>query len=351
MKKIVFFLILTMIIGTSSCNNGIIFEDDISLSDTTNLPGTSIADMVIDNNHAFYFITSEMDTEAYAKLPLCSNYIPFKSYLSKKTEETGNIEILIDRYGGGKLYFDKNHNQLLSFTSQAIYKFDGKSFNKIIEFPDLTGTVDFIAVDKNNNIWAGGSQTGLYKIDAKLNITRYLVNNSKLPTNSLTAIHIDESNNIWIALWDNHGILKITNDQWIIFSLNNSDITPQNIWCLVTDEKGNLWAGSGWDNENQSLIRFNGERWEIVNPRNEKNEIVTGTVRHLQSDGHKLYVVSEKVKNLAFYSNELLTFDGVKWDKVHDIPDDEPIGDLIVDNYRQAVWIWTINNGIYKKPF
>lgn len=299
--------------------------------------GTNLNDMVLDNNHVFYFVTSEVDREE--KMPIWSSYIPFRYYLSSKTTETGNFEIINDRFVNGKLCFDKKNN-LWCYDFSTVYQVEGSSYNKILELPANKGIFQFIAADNDNNIWAGGLQTGLYKIDSHLKITHY----DMLPSTIIDAIHIDKNNTVWVGFWG--GVLKISNDQWTVYD----NFTTQRIWCMVTDKNGNLWAGSGWTDENQTLMRFDGTRWETVNPRNEKNEIVKGTVRHLQSDGRKIYVVVEQVKNLAFHSNELLTFDGAKWNRVHEIPEDDGIADLVVDDYRNVVYVRTLNRGIFKIP-
>ena len=357
MKKILFVMIFVAMIGNISCNKERIepgqhpsIDVDIPNSPLhdcpylVGIPGTFLLDMAIDNNHVFYFITEEFGLIS----PPWSSYLPIKGYLSRKTDETGKFEILF-KYFGAKMCFDKN-NQLWLMNSNTVYKVDGSSFNRTKIF-ETSGMLQFIAVDNDNNIWTGGLQTGLYKIDDKMNVTQHTVNNPDLPTNSMTNIHIDKNNNIWVALWDSQGVLKISNGQWVVYNSLNSEITSQNIWCLVTDKNGHLWIGTGHDNENQSLMRFDGTQWETVIPRNDKNEIVTGTVRRIQSDGNKIYVVSEKVKNKAFYSNELLTFDGLKWDKIFEIPEDDGIDDLIVDDHLKVVWVRTLNKGIFKIPF
>jgi len=319
------------------------------------MPGTYLFDMAIDNNNIFYYFTGETDKEAWAKTPAHSSSIPMKGYLSRKDEEIGKFEILVE-YFGGKLCFDKN-NKLLVLHSNAIYKLDDNSFDKtkILETnKEYSGSLSFIAVDNDNNIWTGGLQTGLYKIDNELNVTHYNVNNSILPTNSMTAIHIDKNNNIWIALWEYMGVLKISNDQWDVYS----NISSNNIWSLITDKNGHLWIGTGFFNEaNQSLRCFDGTKWETINPQNKKNEMVKGSVRHLQSDGKKIYVVSEHVNvfpgggGAELTSNELYTFDGTIWNKIYDIPDDDSIRDLIVDHFRKAMWVITAKKGIVKIPF
>ena len=305
------------------------------------MPGTSLNHMVLDNNHVFYFVTSEFDKEV--EVPVWSSYMPFRYYLSRKTSETGNFEVMNDRFVNGKLCFDKN-NHLWCYDYKTVYKIEGNSYNKIVELPPNQGSFQFLAVDNNNNIWAGGMQTGLYKIDNHLNITHYDTNNAIFPSIILDAIHIDQNNTVWVGFWG--GVIKISDDQWIV----HNNFTSQRIWCMVTDKNGHLWAGTGWSDANQSLVRFDGTRWETINPRNDNNEIVQGTVRSLRSDGQKMYVVSEQVKNLTFHSNELLTFDGVKWEKVHEVPEDDRIADLIVDNYRKIVYVRTSNKGIFKIP-
>jgi len=313
------------------------------------LTGQSFHNMAIDNNNMFYFVTTEVDKEALETWPIYSSSMPCKHNLLRKTDETSDFEIIDDRFIGGKLCFDKNNN-LWSWTAKAVYKIEKKTYKKIIELSFDDGLFNSFAVDNDNNIWVGGLQTGLYKIDNRLNITHY---ESELPTNSMNNIHVDKNNNnVWIAFWG-VGVMKITKDQWVFYD----NISSQNIWSLVTDNNGNLWIGTGhFNEENQSLRRFDGKQWETINPRNDKNEHVKGTVRYLQSDGKKIYAVAEHVNvfqsggGAEMVSNELLSFDGEKWKKINEVPDEANIFDLIADHHRQALWVPT-NKGIYKIPF
>ena len=350
MKKILFYLISVAMIGYTSCSK----EKKEPLL-PYGLPGTSIIDMAIDNNHVFYFVTTEIDKEALKNWPSYLSYLPYKCYLSRKTKINGNIEILDVSFNAGrKMCFDKN-NHFLTYDANTIYRIDGSLRHAIFELPDKESELSFIAVDNDNNIWAGSYQTGLYKIDNQLDVTHYHVNNSKLPTNNLSDIYIDKNNDIWIVTqltWNRQGLIKISNEQWIVYDL---DLKNPRITSLVTDKNGYLWIGTGWDDEDQSLNCFNGTSWEIVYPRNEKNEIVEGTVSYLQSDGHKLYVLvaKAKVKDNKIdisYTNDLLTFDGKNWEKVYEIPEGDWIGNLIVDDYRQVVWVRTYYD-IFKIPF
>ena len=335
---------IALFVAFSGCNKqeGMNEDDSLFLAEISD---EILYNITIDNNHAFYFVKTVIDKEALENWPPYSSSMPCRHYLLRKADETSDFEIIDDRFVGGKLCFDKN-NHLWSWTLKTIYKKGKNSYQKIIELP-YDGLFSSFAVDKDNNIWAGAS-TGLYKIDSKLNITHY---NSELPTNCISDIHIDKNNNIWIALC-NRGILKITKDQWVVYE----NVSSYNIWSLITDKNDHLWIGTGFFNEeDQSLRRFDGTQWETVTPRNDKNEHVKGTVRWVQSDGQKIYTLVEHVRvfpnggGAEQISNELLTFDGVSWNKIHEIPDKDEIFDLVVDHYRQAVWVVT-NKGFHKIP-
>ena len=343
---------IALFVSISACNKDEVMNnkdiDQVGNFILERMSGTYLNNMALDNNHVLYFVTSEIDEEV--ERPIWSSSIPFRYYLSRKISETGDFEIMNDRFVNGKLCFDKRNN-LWCYDYKAVYKVEGNSYNKILELPSDKGLFQFLAFDNDNNIWVGGLQTGLYKIDSHLNIIHYDENNSMLPSTIMDAIHIDKNNTVWIGFWG--GVLKISNDQWVVYD----GIASHRTWCMVTDKNGHLWAGTGSFNEaNQSLIRFDGTQWETINPRNDKNEFVKGTVRYLQSDGHKIYVVSEHVdvypngNGAMFASNELLTFDGVKWDKVCEIPEGDGIADLVVDNYRKFVYVRTLNKGIFKIP-
>src|SRR5690554_3362590 len=55
-----------------------------------------------------------------------------------------------------------------------------------------------IAVDQSGNIWYGTSGSGAVKYDGT-NHTRYVVNNSGLPSNTVNAITVDTDGSIWFG--------------------------------------------------------------------------------------------------------------------------------------------------------
>lgn len=337
--------------GSSPSSNGdAAIQDDGSSSNAIDeMPGTRIEDMEIDLYNEYYFAMSEIDTSV--EPPPWSSFIPMRYFLVKEIAESGSFEVLDDDFVDvAEILFDRN-NGLWVRNSKELFVRNAQTntINRLVSLSGDDGLFEFIAVDNSNNIWAGGLQTGLYRIDGQLNITQYTTDNSDLPTNSMTSIHIDRNDVIWIALWENEGVLKITEDNWTFYNSGNSGITGQNIWCLVTDENEDLWIGTGYDNEELSLMRFDGQDWEVMNPRNDQNEIIRGTVRKLYSDDNRIYVVSVHSVNSRFGSNELLTYDGISWNKVYDVPEEEAIADLNFDYNRQLVLVRT-SQGIYELP-
>jgi ligand-binding sensor domain-containing protein len=342
MKSLKPFLLLFLISFFTSCAKENLI-DQLEISGT--MPGKHIMEMGIDNNNDFFFVTSERDTSV--EVPLWASYIPAKSYLSKRKSETSDFEVLDDKFiFADEIIFDKNNN-LWARNGKTIFLREGKIIKKILELTKDDGLFNFFAVDKNNNIWAGGYTLGLYKIDSNLNVKLFTPENSSLPKSSMTNIHIDNKNNIWIAM-DNNGVLKISDKDWVWYNPTNSAVTPQRIWCLTTDKNDNLWIGTGFDSLPISLMKFDGLNWQSVIPLDDKNSVVTGAIRKLYSDGDKLYVITEQAKNMAFYKNQLLTFDGKSWTKNKQLPEDDGIADMVFDDFRSAVWVRTLNKGIFK---
>ena len=335
-----FLLILALFL--TSCNKEKLI-DQFQISDT--MPGKHIMEMAIDNNNEFFFVTSERDTSV--EVPPLASYIPSKSYLSKRESETSDFEILDDKFiFPDEIIFDNNNN-LWARNGKTIFLRDGKVIRKILELKEDDGLFNFFAVDKNNNIWAGGYTHGLYKIDSNLNVKLFTPENSLLPKSSMTNIHIDSKNNIWIAM-DEKGVLKISDKDWVWYNPTNSAVTSQRIWCLTTDKNDNLWIGTGFDNFPISLMKFDGTNWQSVSPLADNKYIVAGAVRKLYSDGDKLYAISEQTKNMGFYKNQLLTFDGNSWTQNKHLPEDDGIADIVFDDFRGAVWVRTLNKGIFK---
>ncbi|MHB8132211.1 MAG: hypothetical protein ACYDEX_24910 [Mobilitalea sp.] len=336
-------------VATISCEKEKVIENkpftQVEKSDIdSGMPGAILL-MEIDNNNQFYFVTKKTLSSLAWDSVRNAYYYPTRYYLSRKTDEIGEFEILDTNFFADKIIFDKNNN-LWGINYKVLFLRNNNTCDTIIKL-GVDGRFTHLVVDEDNNIWISGYNTGLYKVDSFLNITKFTTENSELTTNSITNLHIDKNNILWGALLPN-SILKIAGSNWTIY--NRPMAMFQTIWALVTDKNSDLWIGMGYEEPTQTLVRFNGEIWETKNPRNDKDEMVFGTASLLFSDAERLYVFVELRGDI--FSGQLLTFDGVNWNLISGFPEPTPtafpISDLIVDSHRQVLWITTHFEGIYK---
>lgn len=332
--KIIKFCILIMIVAIISCkkekeneSNTQAVKSDLYQTSQTG----SILDMEIDNNNYFYFAAR--------------SYIGGSCFLYRKMTENSEFEVIDNNFvETGNMVFDKDNNLWAIISNGLILRKNNKCDTIIkLDYNKGEGSFNSLSVDKDNNVWVGGWLTGLYKIDALLNITKYTTENSDLKSNNIERMYIDESNTIWIYLSGN-GVLKITGNNWKTHDPINTKY--HSIWSFVVDKNENLWVGTQWNDLNESLIKFDGTNWETVSPMNDKKEVIKGTVSHLFSDSNRIYVVILSAEEP--YSEQLLTFDGVNWNKIYGLPEsDFYIWDLKTDANKQTLWIRT-SEGIYK---
>ncbi|MFX0138226.1 MAG: two-component regulator propeller domain-containing protein [Candidatus Hodarchaeota archaeon] len=238
-----------------------------------------------------------------------------------------------------EIQLDSN-DDIWILNSKQILKIDTNNRLSIIyDNTNNEGFFNSIAIDNQNNIWVGGLNTGLLKIKNS-SIIKYTSQNSKLPTNSITKILIDENNTKWIALWDLQGLIKIENDSWTHYNSNNSNITQQNIWDLAKDSNGNLWLGTGWTDINVTLMKFDGIKFSIENPKDKNGSTISGTVRHIATNNADLvYVVSEETKKLSSYSSTLSVYDGSVWADKFIKYGDDIITDI--ECFNNQLWVST----------
>jgi hypothetical protein len=213
------------------------------------------------------------------------------------------------------------------------------------------GMFNWITSDENNNILACGYGTPIIKVIQEPELKIVNITNTTTSPNGITsstAAHSDRNNNLWISLCNNFRIGKLKpNGEWTYYNQSNSSIPNNYYWCITSDKSGNLWAGTGsLDNNETNLIMFDGSSWKKITPKDEKGNRIYGTVRQLYNDGSKIWIVSEVAANSAFDSNYLLTFDGEHWNRVYEAPLKDGISSIELDFLHNRALIGTLNSGI-----
>ena len=130
----------------------------------------------------------------------------------------------------------------------------------------------------------------------------YNTSNSGLPSDNLTALAVDSSNNIWIGT-EEHGVTKYDGVDWFTYNTSNSGLPSNNINSVLADQSGNLWIGT-----NNGLAKLNGNIWEVYNSQN--SGLPTNTALNLALDSFgKIWGLTQSGGILLYLYN----FDGTNW--------------------------------------
>jgi len=126
---------------------------------------------------------------------------------------------------------------------------DYQIFNSGIPTNSLTA----ITVDQNNVKWIGSLEQGLIRYD-ETNFSSFNTTNSQIPDNRINCISVDPQNRIWVGT--DFGIGIYDGIGWTVYNRNNSGLTSEIINTFEFDVTGNAWIGTS-----ANLIKFDGITW------------------------------------------------------------------------------------------
>lgn len=156
--------------------------------------------------------------------PAGSTYTAFDLQSGLSIENIKNIF----EDSSGNLWFGTSGGGLIRFSNQAFAYFDNlPGFNA----PDIFS----INADKNNNIWIGTQLHGVYKFDGKTAIKI----NDPFGDEEMRCIHTDSKGNIWFG--SNSGIQQYDGKTFRQFM---PDTGLKKIRTFFEDSKGNMWIGT-----------------------------------------------------------------------------------------------------------
>lgn len=149
-------------------------------------------------------------------------------------------------------------------TTQGLRYYDEKNDRFLsIDHPVLD--VDFIyslLVDKDDNIWIGTRNNGLFRINKatnEVNSWARTTSHSQLKDNYITSLYQDAGSRIWIGT-NNAGIQYIDPEELEIRDLGDELSLSKNTICsTLEDEFGRLWISTS-----QGLYQFNKDRSAYV---------------------------------------------------------------------------------------
>ena len=266
----------------------------------TPAPVTSIEALALDNNNNIWSISSE----------------GIQRYNGKTWVDSGDIP----GFPQGTISFigvDKNDDlwfqDTSDFSSSYLYRYDGKSWQKI-EIPLTDSDVQSIAIDNQGNLWCATLDT-LNRYNGKTWQT------FNCPVRGIDSISVDDKGNIWCGA-NSNGVLRFDGNSWKTYLTN--DIKGLNDQTFIAgDNDGNTWVSTGY-----GLGCFNGNNWELVN-----SDVVNATCFLQDTQG-----------NLWFGSGETLyCYNGSSWNIIT-----PPFGvfgsfNSIMDDNTGGIWVRTNN--------
>lgn len=89
----------------------------------------------------------------------------------------------------------------------------------------------------------------------------YNTSNSKIPTNQIHAICIDDQNIKWIGT--SSGLVRFNDSNWTVYDTTNSLLPSSYITCIENDDSNGIWIGT-----DKGLVHFNNDNWSVYTTQN-----------------------------------------------------------------------------------
>jgi len=145
----------------------------------------------------------------------------------------------------GRLWVITRNNQLLVFTlhpeNPSQYLELAKDFTKQVPKMNLRS----IAIDKNNLVWTGTRNSGLYCLkfdDLTFRSARQFTTKNGLTDNFINYLNCDQDNLIWVGTETGLDKLFLKDDRYVIGNISKSNNFFQTILRIVTTSDSTAWA-------------------------------------------------------------------------------------------------------------
>lgn len=166
----------------------------------------------------------------------------------------------IDFGGSPFMAFDRNDN-LWYAGNGGLYKmgFDGSEW----QFFPLNTDVHAFDFDSKNNLWVATHSMGLLKYDGQIWYS-YDTSNSEIPSNCVTSVGIDNSDEIWMGLSNNdryyqNKVVRFSGEEWSIYQSEECLVTDFYVSDIKADHWNNIWFA-----HLNGVSKFDGSVWKSV---------------------------------------------------------------------------------------
>jgi len=203
-----------------------VINDTMTLVDNSNfLPGR-LRDIYVSESGKVFFSTGDLETEGGISVYYNDEWKTFT------TESPFAHNFVLS------LYEDQQKNIWAGTFEGGTSMYDGNVWTKYT----FLDRVKEITSDNMNNIWFA-TRNGIWKYDWN-EWVNYSVADG-LPLRDVFDIEFDEYGNLWFATsGGGGGMYDVVNDDWIVYSTENSNICYDDLRALAIDHEGNIWFGS-----------------------------------------------------------------------------------------------------------
>lgn len=204
------------------------------------------------------------------------------------------------------------------------------------------GAISFLYKDYNNEIWISSYKTGLKKYDSKNDRFIEWKHDKEdifsLSNNDIRAITEDSKGNFWLAT-NGSGVdyLNISENRFINYNKNNSNLPDDIVNDVFVDSGNNLWVGTsfgiGFLPRSSTIFK----QYFLYYSENERlHESVVYAIKEGQNNeiwaatNHGLYYYDKKQDKFLFYNKFI----------------EDPITSIEIDKYN-TLWLGT-NKGLFR---
>lgn len=162
--------------------------------------------------------------------------------------------------------------------------------------------IQTIAIEENGTVWIG-TFSEVYSFNGA-DWVEYNSSNSGLPNDLITTIYIDKNNTKWIGT--NSGLTTFSGDSWTTYDTTNSLLPSNKVSAIVCDDYGTLWIGTSDEDSEGGLTAYDGTDWFHYNTPN--NDLTHISCIAIDDDGLKWIGTPSRYDNIGLY-----TFDSINW--------------------------------------
>ena len=171
----------------------------------------------------------------------------------------------LDGYFITSIAFDKQGNTWIGNFKQGLIKYNSSTvtiYNSNNSIISDTSVIYDIAIDSKNNVWI--SCEGLIKYDG-INFKHFNSSNTTIPENFVSSIAIDSEDNIWLSSsrFRQRGIVKYNGVYWTVYTPNNSDLPLSFVRSIAIDKHDNVWLTLNEIVNNSYLVKISNDNWTI----------------------------------------------------------------------------------------